>query len=114
MRLCTYILATFFLFLSVQPGVDAFSMEINELDTCCTVQCNISSTGQNEDNLPKEGCEDRSCNPFKVCSSTVLFCTKQSVEEVFCICFRAKKVFVNATALIAQFEFEFWQPPKIV
>lgn len=115
MKLLTFILATFIMFLAVKPGIDMLSLQTYTEQSCCGGQCtpfsdNDNSQKQNKDN----DCNGKSCNPFQVCSSCVLVCINIPLISIPKSAFFSDKGFTYQSTFKSQFAPDFWQPPKIV
>jgi hypothetical protein len=115
MKLLTFILATFILFLAVKPGIDLLSSQVDTEQTCCCGQCtptsdNDNSQGQNQDN----DCDRKACNPFQVCGSCVLVCLNLPFNYIPKPTALPDKGFTYQSVFTSQFAPDFWQPPKIV
>lgn len=113
MKLLTFILATFILFLAVKPGID-FSLQADSEQTCCGGQCTpISENDKSQDQNKDKDCDGKSCNPFQVCSSCVLVCLNTPFDYLPKPTF-SKKGFTYQSVFTSRFAPDFWQPPKIV
>jgi hypothetical protein len=115
MKILTFILATFILLLAVKPGIDLLSLQADTEQTCCGGQCpqtsdNHKSQEQNQDN----DCEEKSCNPFQVCSSCVLVCFNLPLISIPKPTVFSDEKFTYQSTFTSQFAPDFWQPPKIV
>ena len=115
MKFLTFILATFILFLAVMPGIISLSLPTDINQTCCGGQCNPTSDNDNaQDQNEDNDCDEKSCNPFQVCSSFVLICYNiPSISIPKTIVFSVKG-FTYQSVFISQFATDFWQPPKFV
>ena len=77
MKLLTFILATFILFLAVKPGVDSISLQTDTEQTCCGGQCTPTSDSdnsqdQNQDNDCDGKIDESPCTASKFCSTILI------------------------------------------
>jgi hypothetical protein len=103
MKILTFILATFILFLAVKPGIDLLSLQTDTEQTCCGGQC--SPTSDNGTSQDKN---------FQVCSSCVLVCFNIPLISIPRPTVFSDKGFTYQSTFTSQFAPDFWQPPKIV
>jgi len=115
MKFLTFILASFILFLAVMPGIKSLSLPTDINQTCCGGQCNpISDNDNAQDQKEDNDCDEKSCNPFQVCSSFVLICYNIPSISIPKPTFFSVKGFIKQSFFISQFAPDFWQPPKFV
>lgn len=115
MKLLTFILATFILFLAVKPGIDLLSLHADNEQTCCGGQCTQTSNNDNSQDQNKDNdCDGKSCNPFQVCSSCVLVCFNIPLISIPKPTVFSDKGFIYQSTFTSQFAPDFWQPPKII
>jgi len=117
MKLLTFILATFILFLAVKPGVDSISLQTDTEQTCCGGQCapiSDNENSQDQDQNQDNDCNGKSCNPFQVCGSCVLVCLNLPFAYIPKPTVFSDKGFTYQSDFISQFASDFWHPPKIV
>lgn len=115
MKILTFILATFILFLAVKPEIDLLSLQADTEQTCCGGQCsptndNDTSQDQNQDN----DCDGKACNPFQVCGFCVLVCLNLPFDYIPKPTVISEEKFTYQSTFTSQFAPNFWQPPKIV
>jgi len=115
MKILTFILATFILFLAVKPGIDLLSLQAGTEQTCCGGQCSpISDNDNSQDQNKDNDCDGKSCNPFQVCSSCVLVCFNLPLISIPKPTVFSDEKFTYQSTFTSQFDPDFWQPPKIV
>ncbi|MBS1574188.1 MAG: hypothetical protein JST09_02690 [Bacteroidetes bacterium] len=115
MKLLTFILAAFILFLAVKPGIDLLSLQVETEQTCCGGQCTpISDNDNSQDQNQENGNNGQSCNPFQICSACILLCLTVQIDCIPKQTEVTEKGFTYQSAFTSQFDSDFWQPPKIV
>lgn len=115
MKLFTFVLAIFILYLAVKPGIDLLSLQADTEQTCCDGQCSPSSDNDtSQDQNKDKDCDGKSCNPFQVCSSCFLVCFNVPLISILRPTVFSDKGFTFQLTFTSQFAPEFWQPPKIV
>lgn len=115
MRCLTLILATFILFLCVKPGIDLLISKADTQETCCSKRCATTTGNTQQPEQDKDNsCDSKTCNPFQVCNSCVLFCIHTPVDIPLQAIFLFGKEFTYQSDFKHQFAPDFWQPPKIV
>jgi hypothetical protein len=115
MKFLTFILASFILFLAVMPGINSLSLPADINQTCCGGQCNpVSDNDNTQDQNEDNDCDEKSCNPFQVCSSFVLICYNIPSISIPKPTFFSVKGFTYQSFFTSQFAPDFWQPPKFV
>lgn len=113
MNFFKYILITYILFLTIKPGIEAISLQVRTEQGCCSRHCiPIQSNNHNQ----KKDNDEKSCNPFQVCSSSC-FLHVASIpffEIVSKPDISTQQYFFYQTVFSSQFASDFWQPPKFV
>lgn len=115
MKLFTFILATFILFLAVKPGIDLLLLQTDIEHTCCGGQCtSISDNDNTQDQNGDNDSDGKTCNPFHVCSYCVLICFNIPLISIFKPTTISDKGYTYHFVFTTQFAPDFWQPPKII
>lgn len=112
MKIKTLILATYILLLTLQPMFSVFTIvSNNETEACCSNSL-IKKDQSGKKNNKSE--KQKQCNPFKVCSSCVIYLfTSQPFFALSKTEISTKQNFIYQSVFTGQFEPYFWQPPKI-
>jgi len=99
------------LFLSAKPGIDMLTVQNIVAHGCCGGDC------EPNDNTPlkeDKGCEGKSCNPFQICSASVLFFSMTPYSFIAEAFISESHSFSYYEDFISYFSYDFWHPPQIV
>jgi len=114
MKFLTIILATTVLFLSLKPGIDVLSLQKDTSQSCCSKCISVVDTNPSHNEKQKKSNDEKSCNPFQICSSCVLISlTGSSVDNLQNPKISTIQIFSYQSFFSTQFISDFWQPPKI-
>lgn len=117
MKSVTLILAMAVLFLSILPGIQAFSSGDLSADACCGAFCHDDApdektaplTNDNEHNGAK-----KHCNPFKVCSCCLYVCNNPIFRENNQLVFLSVKKPLFKVDFHTRATTDFWKPPRFL
>ncbi len=115
MKHFVFLLAGLIFLLSIKPGVDILAHTYGAAIECCKISCATSEMeNKKQDTSNTNDCEGENCNPFQSCCAIPLICKTLLLEEDKLPIIHTKTKPSTRNSLIAQFEQEFWQPPKII
>jgi hypothetical protein len=110
MKLTGFILAIYFLFLSLEPGLrDIQLLSLQKTESCCSESCEPIPVTTDPNN-----CSDTdACNPFETCKTCIGYSSglaniDLTLQSLFIKSYSIKKEEVPPSITL-----DFWQPPKI-
>jgi len=114
MNIVTYILAILVTFLSVKPGIDAFSLS-GEIHQLCCSSSKCSPITEDEDSTHQHPTENNGmCNPFQICCASLLVGVRTLFPPTVQPDISTKQIFGYQSPKASQLIFDFWQPPRFV
>ena len=114
MRVISYILAFYMLFLAIEPGLSSILSSNQEATDCCSTTCKPGETDETE-NEAKEGEQDENsvCNPFQFCKCCLGFNAEFACQQVDPLRPSSKLSLTIGEKVPPQITVDFWQPPKL-
>lgn len=115
MKIFSFIFSFYLLFLAVEPGLKAMTLnEAQEISCCSDTSCEPIEKEQPAKQLEKkEGDDNSACNPFQICKACIAFTGAFALQTVTPIILFATLQSGNKDKVPPQITLDFWQPPKI-
>lgn len=115
MKITAIILTTLILLLTLEPGFNVFTENSCNQTQSCKDSCSSTSKKEIPSNSKEDNnCNEKSCNPFQVCSSCFLICEHQTFNYQPILQTFLVRMFGINFIFIKQQAADIWQPPKIV
>lgn len=111
MKLLSYLLAFFVVFLTIQPTI-ALANEKPETNCCGSSCCSEEEETPKDTKQNKNDCSNQNCNPFQSCGCCIGFTVKAGFNQIQPPIVQQPLHVSKVESSISHYSPDVWQPPK--